>query len=225
MLILFLWWDRILEWLQTAGDRLQELPYGATSTFLIMFGITAYLGRTLGKSLTSTSNNTKTKQPSALVVKGRSKTTKSVRAKTHKVNHTATTNHESSSASQHGSPDVASVSQLKEFVAAAAEKLVILDTRNTQEDVFDSSAPLPNSATKTRPQAKHCPWNRTTQQLDDTNDTLLQDLPKDTPIITHCGGGGRGQAAHDYLVSRGYTKVLNGGGPKLAEHWAVYGDK
>ena len=34
---------------------------------------------------------------------------------------------------------------------------------------------------------------------------------KAAPIITHCGGGGRGQKAKDYLDSQGFTNVVNGG--------------
>ncbi len=43
------------------------------------------------------------------------------------------------------------------------------------------------------------------------------------PIITHCGGGGRGQKAKDYLLSQGFKNVQNGGGPEDAECWAVFG--
>lgn len=39
----------------------------------------------------------------------------------------------------------------------------------------------------------------------------LEDVTK--PIITHCGGGGRGQKGKDMLVKMGFTDVLNGGGP------------
>ena len=53
----------------------------------------------------------------------------------------------------------------------------------------------------------------------------LESVAKDTPIITYCGGGGRGQKANDYLESKGYTNVLNGGGPKETDCWAEYGDK
>ena len=46
---------------------------------------------------------------------------------------------------------------------------------------------------------------------------------KDVPIVTHCGGGGRGQKAKDYLLGLGYTNVVNGGGPKVTELWERFG--
>ena len=42
-------------------------------------------------------------------------------------------------------------------------------------------------------------------------------------IVTHCGGGGRGQKAKDYLLGLGYTNVVNGGGPKVIELWERFG--
>jgi hypothetical protein len=56
-------------------------------------------------------------------------------------------------------------------------------------------------------------------------DVRNPDAPIDTPIITHCGGGGRGQKAMDFLAAKGFTTVLNGGGPKETECWAEFGDK
>lgn len=45
------------------------------------------------------------------------------------------------------------------------------------------------------------------------------------PVITHCGGGGRGQKAKDFLEAAGFGNVKNGGGPEDDECWAVFGDK
>ena len=45
------------------------------------------------------------------------------------------------------------------------------------------------------------------------------------PVITHCGGGGRGQKAKDYLLANGFGNVMNGGGPEDDECWATFGDK
>ena len=45
------------------------------------------------------------------------------------------------------------------------------------------------------------------------------------PIITHCGGGGRGQKAKEYLEANGFGNVANGGGPEDSECWACFGDK
>lgn len=45
------------------------------------------------------------------------------------------------------------------------------------------------------------------------------------PVITHCGGGGRGQKAKEYLEANGFQNVKNGGGPEDDECWAVFGAK
>lgn len=37
-------------------------------------------------------------------------------------------------------------------------------------------------------------------------------------------GGGRGQKACEYLISQGYTNVINGGGPLDEDCWGIYGD-
>jgi rhodanese-related sulfurtransferase len=65
----------------------------------------------------------------------------------------------------------------------------------------------------------HLIYNRT------TNSMPLPDVPLDTPIITHCGGGGRGQQAKEFLEKNGFTTVINGGGPKETDCWAEFGDK
>lgn len=80
-------------------------------------------------------------------------------------------------------------------------------------------AGFPDKDASYRPQAVNLPWSRENNGMD------LPQVEKDTPIITHCGGGGRGQKAKDYLMANGFTNVLNGGGPKETECWAVYGDK
>jgi len=88
-------------------------------------------------------------------------------------------------------------------------------------------APLPISSTSTimegvgRSSALHLIWDRDTASMPLPSNTIS----KNTPIITHCGGGGRGQKAKDYLESKGYTNVLNGAGPKETELWNVYGEK
>lgn len=70
-----------------------------------------------------------------------------------------------------------------------------------------------------RPQAVSLIYDRASESMP------LPDVPKDTPIITHCGGGGRGQKAKDYLEANGFTNVLNGGGPKETECWNEFGKK
>jgi rhodanese-related sulfurtransferase len=124
-------------------------------------------------------------------------------------------------------PGVASVSELKEFIAAAAaagsDQLFIADLRNPNFDVEPDDAksiavaPLPTP--ETRPLAHLLTFDRT------TNTMPIPDVDKDTYIITHCGGGGRGLLAKNYLEQHGFKNVINGAGPKEKELWAVYGDK
>jgi rhodanese-related sulfurtransferase len=98
---------------------------------------------------------------------------------------------------------VAEPAELQKFVQEAGDRLVV--------------APLPSK--ETRPQALHLIWDR------DSNSMPFPDVAKDTPIITHCGGGGRGQKAKDFLEEKGFTNVLNGGGPKETDCWAEFGSK
>ena len=79
-----------------------------------------------------------------------------------------------------------------------------------------------------RPHAINLPYDRVTKSLDVDSfqffdGTSMLENDKDTPIITHCGGGGRGQKAKVYLESQGFTNVINGGGPSVKEHWALFG--
>ena len=122
-------------------------------------------------------------------------------------------------------PGVASPEELRNFVKKAGDELVVIDVRNPDANVEPGDqkslavAPLPSDGV--RPQALHCIWNRETKSLT----SLPDDLATSTPIITHCGGGGRGQLAKEFLEAKGYTNVLNGGGPKETECWAEFGDK
>lgn len=118
---------------------------------------------------------------------------------------------------------VSSPEELKSFVAEAGDSLLVVDVRNPDADVEPGDqkslavAALPSESH--RPQAKHLIWDRNVDSMP------LPDVSKDTPIITHCGGGGRGQKAKDFLQKNGFTKVLNGGGPKENECWAEFGSK
>ena len=120
---------------------------------------------------------------------------------------------------------VASPEELQAFVEAAGDSLLVVDVRNPDASVEPGDqkslavAPLPSESN--RPQARHLIWDRATNSMPLPAD----DVAKDTPIITHCGGGGRGQKAMDFLMKNGFTKVLNGGGPKETECWKVFGDK
>lgn len=120
-------------------------------------------------------------------------------------------------------PGVSSPQELLDFVQKAGDKLVVVDVRNPDPEVEPGDqkslavASLPSDSV--RPRAMHLVYDRNTESMP------LPDVPKDTPIITHCGGGGRGQKAKEFLQANGFVNVLNGGGPKETECWAVYGDQ
>ena len=111
---------------------------------------------------------------------------------------------------------VATPNELKIFVKSAGSRLLIIDVREPDA----STTGFPNKSTNFRNMAINIPWNRETVSME-----LPTGIDYDTPIITHCGGGGRGQKAKEYLIRNGYTNVLNGGGPKETECWAEYGLK
>jgi rhodanese-related sulfurtransferase len=121
---------------------------------------------------------------------------------------------------------VASPEELREFVRAAGDSLVVIDVRDPDASVEPGDqkslavASLPDPAAGVRPAALHLIWDREADAM-----PLPDGVAKDAPIITHCGGGGRGQKAKDFLQKNGYSKVLNGGGPKETDCWAEFGDK
>lgn len=117
--------------------------------------------------------------------------------------------------------------EIKAFVESASDRLVVVDVRNPDASVEPGDAKslavaaLPNPAKGVRPSGLHLVWDREAPSTDSM--AIPADLEKDAPIITHCGGGGRGQKAKDYLESKGFTNVINGGGPKETECWAEFG--
>jgi len=121
-------------------------------------------------------------------------------------------------------PGVASPEELRAFVAKAGDKLMVVDVRNpdAEKEPGDQKsltvAPLPGSGL--RPKGVHLIWDRESKSM-----PIPPTEDMDTPIITHCGGGGRGQKAKDFLIAKGFTNVLNGGGPKETDCWAEFGDK
>jgi rhodanese-related sulfurtransferase len=122
---------------------------------------------------------------------------------------------------------VASPEELKDFVQKAGDRLVVVDVRNPDAAAEPGDqksltvAALPSDSF--RPKAMHLIWDRATASMPLPPSDKVSSL--DTPIITHCGGGGRGQLAKEFLESKGYTSVMNGGGPKETECWAEFGDK
>eukprot|EP00558_Chaetoceros_sp_UNC1202_P002659 CAMPEP_0197246590 /NCGR_PEP_ID=MMETSP1429-20130617/16808_1 /TAXON_ID=49237 /ORGANISM="Chaetoceros sp., Strain UNC1202" /LENGTH=154 /DNA_ID=CAMNT_0042707283 /DNA_START=68 /DNA_END=533 /DNA_ORIENTATION=+ len=118
---------------------------------------------------------------------------------------------------------VASPEEIKDFVAKAGSKLLVLDVRNPDASIEPGDqksfavAALPSETQ--RPQAINLIYDRAASTMS------IPNVDKDTPIITHCGGGGRGQLAKDFLMVNGFINVLNGGGPKETDCWDEFGDK
>ena len=132
-------------------------------------------------------------------------------------------------------PGVMPPDELSTFVSDAGDKLIVVDVRNPDFAVepgdgkSNEKAPLSACGTSARPRAINVLFDRSTNSMD------LQLIPQalidaaggieKCPVITHCGGGGRGQKAKEFLVAQGFKVVANGGGPEDDECWAVFGDK
>jgi len=130
-------------------------------------------------------------------------------------------------------PGVSSPDELAAFVAKAGDKLIVVDARSTDfsaepgDEKTNEKAPIGGG--DARPRAINVPFDRTAALMD------LSKLPADwietgggkasVPIITHCGGGGRGQKAKEFLEANGFGNVKNGGGPEDEECWATFGAK
>ena len=140
---------------------------------------------------------------------------------------------------------VASDDEMQTFVDKFKDSAIVVDARNKdfsvevgdekhssniagnpplihEDDYYSKHSPVD------RPRAINLPYNRDTQSLNlDSfvffDGTSMLEQGKDTPIITHCGGGGRGQKAKDFLEANGFTNVINGGGPSVKEHWELFG--
>ena len=131
---------------------------------------------------------------------------------------------------------VASDEEFDAFMAKNAGKTVlVVDARNPDftiepdDEKFGGdagTAPISDCGTAKRPNALNIPFDRATGSLPADGVELLNAKAggdKGVPIVTHCGGGGRGQKAKDYLIGLGYTNVVNGGGPKVTELWERFG--
>ena len=122
-------------------------------------------------------------------------------------------------------PGVSDPSDLVAHVALGNVRVV--DARSIDytvepgDEKTNDYAPIAGTVPGVRPNAVNLPFDRVNKNLDLAP---LEDVPKDTPIITHCGGGGRGQKAKDYLLANGFTNVLNGGGPEDKECWEIFGE-
>mmetsp|Transcript_29521 Transcript_29521/g.48715 ORF Transcript_29521/g.48715 Transcript_29521/m.48715 type:complete len:167 (+) Transcript_29521:2-502(+) len=120
-------------------------------------------------------------------------------------------------------PGVVDSVTLKDFIAKAGSNLLVVDVRNpnSEEEPGDQKSiavgPLPTI--DGRPQSQLLTFDRSTKSMP------LPEVSKETPIITHCGGGGRGQKAKVFLEENGFTNVVNGGGPKETANWDIFGTK
>jgi rhodanese-related sulfurtransferase len=124
---------------------------------------------------------------------------------------------------------VATPEEIQKFIDEAGDRLVVIDVRNPNAEVEPGDqkslkvGPLPDKNANIRPKAIHAIWDRTSASMT-VPPSLLED--KTVPIITHCGGGGRGQLAKEFLEQKyGFTNIINGGGPKETENWKVFGEK
>mmetsp|Transcript_6211 Transcript_6211/g.22405 ORF Transcript_6211/g.22405 Transcript_6211/m.22405 type:complete len:180 (+) Transcript_6211:2391-2930(+) len=133
-------------------------------------------------------------------------------------------------------PGVASDEEFDAFLAAAAGRnIVVVDARNPDFSIEaddakfgadGGSAPISQCGTPARPNAMNIPFEREAKRLQPQGVEALEAKTggdKTTPIVTHCGGGGRGQKAKEALEAMGYSNVVNGGGPAVAELWTKFG--
>ena len=142
----------------------------------------------------------------------------------------------SSSSSKPRKAGVATDSEFEAFMYTfGAENIVVVDARNPDfeqepgDRKSDDVAPIAGTGTASyRPRTVNLVYDRANKTMPlEVLEKRLEEMAapgKDTAIITHCGGGGRGQKAKDFLESAGYTNVINGGGPKVTELWEKYGN-
>eukprot|EP01051_Picozoa_sp_SAG22_P017389 SAG22_NODE_2672_length_2317_cov_6.085212_2_plen_175_part_00 len=126
-------------------------------------------------------------------------------------------------------PGVCTDEEMEAFVTANAAAIVVVDARNPDFSVEPgdekTAAIAPIGSGATRPRAVNLPFDRANKSMDlGPLEPLLTGAGKATPIITHCGGGGRGQKAKDFLLANGFTNVMNGGGPEEPELWKFFGE-
>jgi rhodanese-related sulfurtransferase len=111
-------------------------------------------------------------------------------------------------------PGVASPAEIAAFLIA--HPAAVVDARDpSSAEPSANLRPLPPSPS--HPRAISAPIVRASGVLD------LQRIPAGSAVITHCGGGGRGQKAREFLLKNNFKNVINGGGPEDAECWAIFG--
>jgi len=132
-------------------------------------------------------------------------------------------------------PGVASDDEFDAFLARnVTRQITVVDARNPDffvepdDERFggqEGSAPIGDCGTEKRPNAINAPFDRATKSLPTESITKKTNGDLTSPIITHCGGGGRGLAAKIFLEGKGYTNVVNGGGPAVSALWEKFGEK
>merc|ERR1719163_1753536 len=131
-------------------------------------------------------------------------------------------------------PGVMEPEELKSFVENAGANLIVVDVRNPDFEVEPGDAKSNEKAQladcgAARPRAVNIFYDRSSSSLDVSKippEWIDTGGGKETvPIITHCGGGGRGQKAKEFLEANGFGNVVNGGGPEDDECWACFGNK
>ena len=140
----------------------------------------------------------------------------------------------SSSSGENRKAGVASNEEMRAFLARhAGGKVTVVDARNPDfsmepgDEQFGGPGkqfPIENCGTRGRPNAINLPFSREKKEVSGFDRSALHDAEKDAPIITHCGGGGRGQKSKEWLEKKGFTNVINGGGPQVTELWEMFGD-
>ena len=130
-------------------------------------------------------------------------------------------------------PGVATDDEFDAFLATHdRSRIVVVDARNPDFTVEPDdetyggdagSAPISDCGTAKRPNAVNAPFDRAAKSLPVDAVRAKTGGDATTPIVTHCGGGGRGQKAKDFLMSQGYVNVINGGGPAVEELWEKIG--
>jgi rhodanese-related sulfurtransferase len=131
-------------------------------------------------------------------------------------------------------PGVMDPSDLQTFVTNAGAGLIVVDVRNPDFAVEpgdgknNEKAPIADCG-GARARAVNVIYDRGSSSMD------LSSIPQawieagggkaTVPVITHCGGGGRGQKAKEFLEANGFGNVVNGGGPEDDECWQVFGSK
>jgi len=128
-------------------------------------------------------------------------------------------------------PGVASDEEMRAFLEKnRGKKVTVVDSRNPDFTVepfdetygkADGPFPIADCGTEKRPNAVNLPFDREKKALSGFEDSMFSE--KDAPIITHCGGGGRGQKSKEWLEAKGFTNVINGGGPQITALWDMFG--